>query len=268
MVDSPRFVPFRQDGILESRFGERNMRKNTFALLAFLALLGLCLGCGAKDGGAAKDGEKGGGDKGGAAAAPAEPKEGGSTPEKAFNGLKDTMADGKMKGAMLKWIAPDERYSLVFGMFFGAAMMAGFDEKLKPDFEALAKKHKLPLDLEGENEFNMEDMNDKAKVRAFASKLFKDTTLAALFDDLAAIMEKGDGGEGKEKTPTGVKDIKIEGDKAKGTMSFSDGKSEPIHFVKIDGAWFVVMDADDEEGGEEDEGMEDEEEGDEEEEEE
>lgn len=218
------------------------MKVHWMLCLALMAVLGLVVGCGGdkgktEGGDASKEGGSGGG-----AAASAEPDEGASSPQKAFEGIKNALKDGKMSGAMLKYVEPGERYGMLLGMYLGAAMMAAFDEEMKPKIEKIIEKYDLPEEKEGEEEFSMEDLQDKAKVREYGAKIFADVDVEGLFEDLMALMqESGEGGE-KEMQPVGVSDIKIEGDKAKGVMEMEDGKKEDIHFVKVDGAWFVVMD--------------------------
>jgi len=99
------------------------------------------------------------------------------------------------------------------------------------------------------------DKKEMEKSKKAVLAVIKDPE-AFIVDVMTAVDKLGFGGE-KAKTKEELKDLKIDGDKAKGTLvrttKFEDKESvkkEPIEFVKINGSWRVIPTFDLDEGDE------------------
>lgn len=219
-----------------------------WTMLALVAALFLVVGCGDKAT------ENGGEGDGGGEAKPAEAKDGFDSPKAVVDAMMKLQKEKENPTLMdaMVFMAPPMRQKMAFSMFFMGGMMSGFeqDEKKKAEmekaFQDILSKHKVPEKVEGLEEGKMQEvMEDEKKLAEVAGKLFKDTDVLAFLEDMSEWQakytdEKGQDGMGPKIT--GVKDIKIEGDKATGVMEQEGGKTEKMQFVKIDGRWYANFD--------------------------
>jgi len=181
--------------------------------------------------------DSGSGPGGGAGASAA--KEGGDTPQAVFDRAKSAIAK-KDNADFFVCIAPADRDMAVFMFMFMGGMSTMGNADAKKEYEALLKKHGVPEQKEGEGP----DMNDKAKMKEALAKMYANVKdKKALFVELCAFTDK----HAKDKdtmlgADTSLKDVKEEGNTAKGKIAKKDGKESPIEFAKQDGRWFMVLD--------------------------
>jgi hypothetical protein len=232
------------------------MKAHTTVLLVFLAVFALALGCGAEKGGEpAKKGadtEKEGGKEGGEAEAekpaePAKPKEGAESPEKIFEGLKKVLYEDGSVSETLKFVIPDERCIMAMGLdMFSGMVFMGMDEEAKKKAEAeladIRKTHKIP---EKKGEIDPAALQDPEKMKALGAEMYAGVDIVAYLADLTAFMGKHSdkASEKPKNAATALKDVKVEGDEAKGTLEFADGSTKAVTFKKIDGRWYIPIQA-------------------------
>ncbi|MBI4612741.1 MAG: hypothetical protein HY720_03950 [Planctomycetes bacterium] len=188
-----------------------------------IAVIGLALvGCGGdSDEGNGKD--KGGGSSGAGA----------DSPDAVFAKAMAALNDSDKK-AFASCLTPESQTEIATSLIIGAAMKTAMKEDGKAEFEAILKKHGLekpPAEGEAEPAVKkaLEGVKDKPQLVA----------------DLGDWMEKF-GGEGSNtKSDATLKNVKIDGDKATGTVvtKRSDGtdKTEPTEFHRIDGKWYIHL---------------------------
>ena len=97
--------------------------------------------------------------------------QGGATPKEAFAGLVKYYEEGKVKGAMLQWLAPEFRAPMVLDLYMGLKMAAVDDQDLRPDFIAVKKKHGIPDLSDFTRDMKPEDLSDIDKMKALAKKV-------------------------------------------------------------------------------------------------
>lgn len=162
-------------------------------------------------------------------------KGGGSTPEAAYNNAKQAVQDKNWRG-LYNACDPEAVEVLILGSMMGAGFATMSNKDAKAELDEITKKHGLP-----ENKAPMGGGDMKAAAKE-ALKDVKDKP--GLFADLMAFMEKHmkDQGGMKNEMTGDIKDVKIEGETAKGTVTRADGKSSEIRFVRRNGLWYLSMD--------------------------
>lgn len=243
----------------------RSMAATALALVSFLPLAGT-LGCSKPAGNApATDAA--------AAAAPAEKKlPGAETPEALVERMKAGAAKEDF-AEIAACLTPKNRTEMAMAMYMGATMMVAFADmgaemggamaegmsgmagepsaedkkkaeeqkakakeevgKLKTAYNALVTKYGLPaMPKEGEAEKPQPTQEE-------IEKLFAGIDQGAFLNDALAVMKAMPGEHKDESGPVkipegGLENLKIEGDKATGTVG-----PDPFSFVKIDGRWYV-----------------------------
>lgn len=200
---------------------------------------------------------------------------GGETPQAVVARLK-AAADGKDMAEVMACLAPDARREMAMMMTAGVGMMVAFAgmgsemaggmaegmaealsgeemtaeqkaelEKGKREAEektaALVKRYEAILEKHRITEAMNDDTpvpDDPAERRAALAKALANTDEIALISDLMAMMSELGGEEGMKSSPVDlgpeVTDYEIEGDRA--TAKAGD---EVVHFVKVDGRWYV-----------------------------
>lgn len=189
------------------------MRIFKIAIIAFLAAGLLLPGCGGSKGGA-------------------------STPQALFDELKGKNPDNFSE--IVNYIAPDELPVITFSMDIMAAFMTGFskDKSLKTKYEAIRKKYKLP---EVDKKMAMK-MNDTAAVMKYASEKYANVDHANFLKEIQGLVEKTPGKKAKkEKIYAELKNVKITGDTATGTVVDKDKKEDKISFKKVNGKWYISI---------------------------
>jgi hypothetical protein len=102
------------------------------------------------------------------------------------------------------------------------------------------KKHAINVDVVGEKQVSGDDPAATMKSMRDIADLVKDPP--GFVHDTIAVMKKVDP---KNSPATGmsgakIKDVKVEGDKAKGTAEI-EGKTFELQFLKEDGTWKIDM---------------------------
>ncbi|MEO8196659.1 MAG: hypothetical protein ABI689_08050 [Thermoanaerobaculia bacterium] len=208
-----------------------------------------------------------------AAAAPAEKKlPGAETPEALVERMKAGAAKEDF-AEIAACLTPKNRTEMAMAMYMGATMMVAFADmgaemggsmaegmagmagepsaadkkkveeqkakakeevgKLKAAYNNLVTKYGLPaMPKEGEAEKPQPTQEEVAK-------LFANIDQGAFLNDTMAVMKAMPGDHKDESGPVkipagGLENLKIEGDKATGTVG-----TDPFSFVKIDGRWYV-----------------------------
>jgi hypothetical protein len=168
-----------------------------------------------------------------------------STPQATFDTAKAAAAKEDWK-AFAQCLTPDTRDEMAGGMAIFGPLMGLSDPETGKQIEGVLKKHGIdekamdgpPLgDAKGSPEEAMKKLASSIKDRD------------AFIGEMMTIMKKS--GKMKDKGPMDktatLKDVKIEGDKATGTLVTKvDGKDvpdpNPVKFRKIEGAWKMDVD--------------------------
>ena len=162
---------------------------------------------------------------------------GGATPQEAFEGFRDAMEKAD-PGAVIRWVPPVERNRMILGLYAGLRFMAGFDEEIRGQLDAIAVKHGV---LQPGDDTDMEDLGDPAKADAIGARMFEKADVFAYASDLLALNEPpSDDDEDAPPAPTGMEDLTIDGDTARALLVFEEERDE-IRFVRVEGRWYVVM---------------------------
>jgi hypothetical protein len=113
------------------------------------------------------------------------------------------------------------------------------NEDAATEIEGILKKHGVSVDEEEEEI----DLDDEAAMKEAAAQAFKDVkNKPALFQELIKAVEKyADQRNVFLPKNARLKDVKIEGDTATGTVSSDDGENEAA-FVKKNGRWYANFD--------------------------
>jgi hypothetical protein len=178
---------------------------------------------------------------------PEAPKGGADSPEDAFNKMREGWKSGKM-GDTLAFIVPEERPAWAFILHIGAAMMVGMAEMMgtkkpgmKEEFDKLIKTHKVSEKPTDDQAKLGEVMQDFKKLVAFTADIYKEVELKPFLNDLQAFLDKFSGDESKKGVAKALKDLKVEGDTATGTVVMDKGEEKPAKFVKKDGRWYISI---------------------------
>ena len=209
-----------------------------------IALCAALVSCGKTESGGGSGGASGGGGAattGGGGGTAADTAPGAATPEEAYKKAADAGAKSDWK-TLYGMVSADDQDLFLFGLTFGAAFASmGADDPAAVEKEAkdIFAKHKVPEKQEGDNV----DMNDETKMRAMLKEKLKDVPdKGALAGDLIMFMKKhSKEGSDFSMFEGTVKDVKIDGDKATGTLSKPDGKSTDVKFAKKDGRWYLAL---------------------------
>jgi hypothetical protein len=144
----------------------------------------------------------------------------GGSPEAVFGAAKKAAQSKDYRG-LFNCMDPDKSDQLVLG----SVMIVGFatmnNKSAEAEVEAVMKKHNVAKDG---GEAAIKNVKDKP----------------GLFADLMSIVEK----HSKEsaanmKVDGDLKDVKIDGDTAKGDLVKSDGSKTPMTFVRKNGRWYL-----------------------------
>ncbi len=116
-------------------------------------------------------------------------------------------------------------------MVMAGVMMAGFsvinNKPAEEELNAIMKKHGIADDKKKDPKETMKDVKDPG----------------ALFEELMKFSDKhSKPGEQAALEVTGdLKDVKIDGDRASGTMTKKDGKTDTMKFVRRAGRWYIAL---------------------------
>jgi hypothetical protein len=152
--------------------------------------------------------------------------EGASSPDALVRRYERVMEQERY-GEIYYLVDPEERELMVWLLASNAAVSSGFGalagrEKLIPEYEALAKRHGIDKAL-------------RAKDRREGRRALAEVDLPALLDDLVRFFHEHL--PGRLTLPRGeLQDLRVEGDKAKGTMS-----GKPVEFVRRGTIWFALV---------------------------
>lgn len=166
----------------------------------------------------------------------------GKTPEEAFAAAQDAYKKAGPK-AFLPFLTRDSQKALAGGMVvsvYGIRTLLASKkvEDLLKDVDALIKKHAIDTS-------KLKDKSPTSVEAAIAALLEaggmpKDPV--AFVDEAVATLNRISGSPTPiELLPSGavVKDVKISGETAKGTMHYGDDLTEPVHFRHEAGVWRI-----------------------------
>jgi hypothetical protein len=176
---------------------------------------------------------------------------GGDTPEETFKTATAAFEKEDWK-TFCDCMTPESKDTMAVGMATVGMMIQGFaalggdeaDKETAKIKETLAK-HGLTEDFFKELE-KKEQPNDEAAAMKMMLEPVKDRGqfVADMMGAMQAMGDKGPQAGPSMPKDAELKDVKIDGDSAKGSIEFErDGKqqSEPIAFKKIDGKWLMDM---------------------------
>ncbi len=141
-------------------------------------------------------------------------------------------------------LAPDEFSLVAFSLDFAASFMSKFssDKKMKEEYAAILKKFKLEDMSSQKPNVKMQDPNS---VIAFANERYGKIDARGFVTAMEGMVQKFQPDKKEKKVEPisyiNLKDVKIDGDKATGTVEMSNKKSENLAFRKIDGKWYLSM---------------------------
>lgn len=157
----------------------------------------------------------------------------GKTPDQVFNEMAEAAKneDGK---AFMATLTKDSQ-KLFTGMMV-VAMFEMFETKEAVD---TLKKHAIDVDLVGDK-LERQDLTTLMKSLRVIADLVKDHP--SFVHDTIAVMKKVDPTSSPATGMSGakIKNVKVEGDKAKGTAEI-EGKTFEFPFLKEDGTWKIDM---------------------------
>ena len=133
--------------------------------------------------------------------------------------------ESKDWGGAFDQFDPSKSDQLVLGGLMMAAFSCMSNKAAEPELKELTKKHGV---AENPGKDSLKEVKD----------------LRGLFVDLMKFTEKHSkpGEEAKMEVSGELKDVTIDGDKAKGTFTKKDGKTETMIFIRLGGRWYISMD--------------------------
>jgi hypothetical protein len=171
------------------------------------------------------------------------------TPQAVFEAASAAMKKGDEK-AVIGCFSPEGQKKMAAALAFGAlhqqaaAQEEKEGKKYREQFKlilAALDKHGLGTDVTNKLQPRLIKPEEQAKVLRELEDLVKDP--AGLYVDLKAAYARTEGFNRKPNAPPGepkLTDVKIDGDKATGTVVFEVDDREvkrPVEFVKIGGSW-------------------------------
>jgi len=150
------------------------------------------------------------------------------SPEAAFQAMKAAAQRDDFPAAV-RCLTPESQGVMAMMMTFPLAMMAAFDPDMEKEVEALMQRHGISMDDESED-FPIDQIPDRI----------------AFITDVVEFMEANSDGEDdegpiKQMADAELHDLTIDGNEAHGTVRTSDGESEAMDFVQIDGRWLIQL---------------------------
>ncbi len=163
---------------------------------------------------------------------------GGDSPQDVFNKIKDGFESGDYE-ASFRCVAPEGQDQMLFGMMMALGFATMGKEDAEAEVKGILKKHGVRVDEDEEGI----DLGDEAAMKEAIAKTFKDVKdKPALFQELMEAAEKHTVQMGPFVPEAAqLKNVKIEGDTATGTISSEQGEEE-AEFVKKDGRWYAKFD--------------------------
>lgn len=165
---------------------------------------------------------------------------GGDSPQDAFNKIKNGFQSGNYDAA-LRCVDPDSHDQMLFGTMLVVGFATMGKEGADAEVKGILQKHGVKTDKDNEDE--KIDLSDEGAMKKAMAKTFKDVKdKPALFHELMKVAEKYTK-QTNALVPENaeLKDVKIEGDTATGTISSEKGDNE-AKFVKKDGRWYAKFD--------------------------
>ncbi len=156
-------------------------------------------------------------------------------------------------GTFMSCLTDDSQDKFTFGVAFGAMFVKGFAGMDKEKGKDVAKAIVDAIAKHGVTEAHLDQLaNDRAnkklappEERDLVRKLVQPINDKAGFvADMLAAMKKAGNKQSTEAMGGDLKDVKVEGDKAAGTVVRKKGgkdTQEPIEFRKVDGGWKIEL---------------------------
>jgi hypothetical protein len=161
---------------------------------------------------------------------------GGASPEEVFRTAQALMSDRKWEQAF-GCFDPESAGLMLLGAYLAAARRAAHSDA---ELGRILKKH-------GIDEASMNPPDGKSETpQACGDRMLKKCREpAALFSELIEFEERHAAKSEMAFDAAGeLKDVKVDGDRARGTLVHEDGKTEPLVFVKRSGLWFIGIEMD------------------------
>jgi hypothetical protein len=165
---------------------------------------------------------------------------GASSPEAAFDTFADA-AKSKDYQAMIESVTPETQEMMLGSMVFGASFQAMADESKQASLDELFKKYGIDTQSDAMGEV---DDPEKAMKQLVAGVKDRPACFAAIMEWIEENTEgeRPDMFEGADFDEAELTEVKIDGDKATGTV-VTDGNedSNPMQFQRIDGVWYIDL---------------------------
>jgi hypothetical protein len=193
--------------MIEVRFMSR------FTPVIFLILVALLAGCGGNRGGA-------------------------SSPEKLFDELR--RKDRDRPEQMVDLVVPEERPLLAFSIDFVTAFATSFakDDTVLEEYRATRERYGLAKVSSTSMKVDLQDPDSLVR---YASAHYGSIDIRSFLADMAVLLKKISPGKGEKSGYTGLENLKVEGDTARGTALLGNGKTRPITFRKVEGRWYLSI---------------------------
>jgi hypothetical protein len=172
---------------------------------------------------------------------------GGATPDETFKNAQAAAEKNDYK-TFMSTMTPESQDTYAGMVAFGGAMVQAFAGLGGPEGAEDAKKVKEVLDKHGLTEESLKKADPTAAdpIAGMKSLVEPVKDKPAFVADMMAVMKSTK--DFKDRSPlqkgATLKDVKIDGDSAKGTIETDvEGKKEssPIDFKKVDGKWLIDL---------------------------
>ena len=152
-----------------------------------------------------------------------------SSPEAVFNAAKKA-AETKDWKAFYGCCDPENAKQLLAGMAMAAGFSVAQDKEGEKELKEIFRRHGLDpgkqASMKGDSKSDLASVKDPA----------------ACFQDLMTFCEKkakGSDANTMMHLQGDLADVKIDGDKATGTLTTKGGQKGPIAFVRLNGSWYL-----------------------------
>jgi hypothetical protein len=152
-----------------------------------------------------------------------------SSPEAVFGAAKKA-AESKDWKTFYGCCDPENARQMLAGLVMAAGFTVMQDKEGEKEFKELLHRHGLESDkaasMKGDSKPDLASVKDPA----------------GCFGDLMAFCEKKSKGADVNtmiRLQGDLSDVKIDGDKATGTLTLKNGPKTPIAFVRISGSWYL-----------------------------
>ncbi len=167
-----------------------------------------------------------------------ENKGGASSPEKLFDELR--RKDRDRPEQMVDLVVPEERPLLAFSIDFVAAFATSFakDDRILEEYRAIRERYGLSKVSSTSMKVDLQDPDSLVR---YASAQYGSLDIRSYLADMAVLLKKLSSEAGEKSGYTGLENLKVEGDMARGTALLGNGRTLPITFRKVEDRWYLSI---------------------------